>query len=50
MSITVTDRAIQEFTERKSGDDNMNEITVVGDPSAIEHKIFKNSKRQILRG
>ena len=22
MSITVTDRAIQEFTERKSGDDN----------------------------
>tara|TARA_R100000008_G_scaffold81328_1_gene64433 strand:- start:1264 stop:1548 length:285 start_codon:yes stop_codon:yes gene_type:complete len=35
---------------RINHNDNMNEITVVGDPSAIEHKIFKNSKRQILRG
>ena len=35
---------------RINHNDSMNEIVVVGEPSAIEHKIFKNSKRQILRG
>jgi hypothetical protein len=31
-------------------DSGLNEIVVVGEPSAIESKIFTNSKRQILRG
>jgi len=29
---------------------NIGEITVVGDPSSVESKIWKNKKRQILRG
>tara|TARA_Y100001970_G_scaffold291313_1_gene427969 strand:+ start:487 stop:771 length:285 start_codon:yes stop_codon:yes gene_type:complete len=29
---------------------NVNEITVVGDPASIEHKIFKKTSRTLLRG
>tara|TARA_A100001011_G_C13807826_1_gene633634 strand:- start:228 stop:512 length:285 start_codon:yes stop_codon:yes gene_type:complete len=35
---------------RINHNDSLNEITVIGDPAVIENKIFKNSKRQILRG
>ena len=35
---------------RINHNDSMNEIVVVGEPSAIEHKIFKKSNRRILRG
>ena len=31
-------------------DQGTNEIIVVGDPAIVESKIFKNSKRQVLRG
>ena len=39
------------FSRIKIHQNNSNsEITVVGDPATIEHKIFKKSTRRILRG
>jgi hypothetical protein len=39
------------FSKVKIDEGNQpNNITVVGDPSSIEHKIFKKSTRRILRG
>ena len=38
------------FTKiRMKGANHVEEITVVGDPSLIEHKIFNKSKKQLLR-
>ena len=38
------------FTKlRVRGSSLVEEITVVGDPSLIEHKIFNKSKKQLLR-
>ena len=35
---------------RINHNDTINEIIVIGDPSAIETKIFNKTKRQLLRG
>jgi len=34
---------------RMKGNTSVEEITVVGDPTLIEHKIFNKSKKQLLR-
>tara|TARA_B100001778_G_scaffold320917_1_gene311780 strand:- start:1588 stop:1872 length:285 start_codon:yes stop_codon:yes gene_type:complete len=40
-----------KFSKIKINHENgANEIVVVGEPAIVENKIFKNSKRQILRG
>ena len=49
ISLGLVDTA--KFSKVKiNHDSGINEIIVVGEPAVIESKIFKNSKRQILRG
>ena len=48
MNLNIDKKA--SFTKIKiSENSGYSEITVVGDPSAVESKIYKNSKRRLLK-